>query len=427
VRLPKTVRASIVIAALILLASIAQLFAETDAMTERATTSVLPLGFNEKVVARGFRLPTAFTFLPDGRILVAEKAGVIRVVQNGQVLEEPFLDIRDEVNDYWDRGLITVKADPDFAKNGYVYIYYTYDHDPSFYEGPKTARLVRWTADGNVAAAGSEHVLLGSVAADSCADLPSEADCLPSEGPSHSAGDIRFDSDGNMFITIGDGAEFRWVVDEAVESQDLDIRRGKLLRITPDGQGLPDNPFWDGDPDSFRSMIWAYGFRNAFRFDLHPETEVPVVGDVGHLTWESVFAVPRGVNLGWSCYEGGRVQQDFSHYETCQALYEEGPDAVHPPLVIWSRQEGSSAVVGGVFYTGENYPEKYHNAFFYGDYIRSFIRFIHVDENSELLDGPVEFANRVGGPVDFEMGPDGDLYYLALHHGELRQVVYDGE
>ena len=91
--------------------------------------TTLPPGFSQEVVASGLSVPTAFTFLPDGRILVAEKEGVVRVIKNGQLLTTPFIDIRDRVNAYWDRGLIGIAADPDFAANGHVYLMYTYEND----------------------------------------------------------------------------------------------------------------------------------------------------------------------------------------------------------------------------------------------------------------------------------------------------------
>ena len=106
-----------------------------------AAVAALPTGFVQGIVASGLDLPTAFAFLPDGRILVALKGGVVRVIKNGALLPTPLIDISDRVNDYWDRGLIGIAADPNFASNGFVYLYYTYEHNAADYEGTKTARL----------------------------------------------------------------------------------------------------------------------------------------------------------------------------------------------------------------------------------------------------------------------------------------------
>lgn len=91
----------------------------------------LPPGFSQEVIARGLDTPTAFAFLPDGRILIALKHGIVRLYQDGQLVATPFLDIHERVNDYWDRGLIGLAVDPDFASNGYVYLAYTYENDAS--------------------------------------------------------------------------------------------------------------------------------------------------------------------------------------------------------------------------------------------------------------------------------------------------------
>jgi len=89
-----------------------------------AAPSILPWGFTETTEAAGFNYPTVMAFLPDGQILVAEKGGVVKVVKNGLVLPMPPLDISSKVNSYWDRGLISVLPDLDFANNGYIYLYY---------------------------------------------------------------------------------------------------------------------------------------------------------------------------------------------------------------------------------------------------------------------------------------------------------------
>ena len=89
----------------------------------------LPDGFFFETVAEGLGLPTTMSFAPDGRIFVGEKAGIVRIVQNGNVLAEPFLTLND-VNDFNDRGLIGIAVDPDFNATGHVYIAYTYENNP---------------------------------------------------------------------------------------------------------------------------------------------------------------------------------------------------------------------------------------------------------------------------------------------------------
>ncbi|HEX6399947.1 MAG TPA: PQQ-dependent sugar dehydrogenase, partial [Actinomycetota bacterium] len=244
-----------------------------------AVVADVPAGFVQGVVTSGLDLPTAFAFLPDGRVLVALKAGIVRVIEDGRLLSTPLIDISDRVNDYWDRGLIGIAADPNFASNGHVYLYYTYEDDPLDYEGTKTARLTRVTVSGNTASRSSETAILGSVVGNSCNDFADGADCIPTDGPGHSTGAIHFASDGTMFVTVGDGAHWNTVVDDALRAQDVDLLAGKVLHVTRSGQGVSSNPFWNGDPSANRSKVWALGLRNAYRFSLRPGDEMPFIGD----------------------------------------------------------------------------------------------------------------------------------------------------
>ncbi len=135
----------------------------------------LPSGFAQETVTSGLTEPTAFAFLPDGRILIAEKRGVVKVYKNGQVLGTPFIDIRDRVNDYWDHGLLGLAVDPNFATNGFVYLLFTFENkpndNPGYYEA-KTGRLARYTASGDTASKNTELVVLGTQVGDQLRRLP---------------------------------------------------------------------------------------------------------------------------------------------------------------------------------------------------------------------------------------------------------------
>jgi glucose/arabinose dehydrogenase len=94
-----------------------------------------PTGFSDDVVASGLTEPTAISFFPDGRMAIAQKSGVVRLVKNGALQLTPLIDIEDRVNDDWDRGLIGIAVDPSFASNPYVYLLYVYENDPNDYTG----------------------------------------------------------------------------------------------------------------------------------------------------------------------------------------------------------------------------------------------------------------------------------------------------
>ncbi|HEY3061387.1 MAG TPA: PQQ-dependent sugar dehydrogenase, partial [Chloroflexota bacterium] len=387
--------------------------------------ATLPSGFAEDIVAGGLTEPTAFTFLPDGRILIAEKAGLVKVVKNGTLLSTPFIDIRSRVNAYWDHGLLGIAADPNFATNGYVYLLFTYENDPAQFSSTKTGRLARYTASGDTASVGSETVILGTQVGTSCNNFAAGADCIPSDSPSHSVGNIKFAADQTMYVTTGDGAHFNYVDDNALRSQNLDLLSGKLLHITRTGQGISTNPFWNNNANANRSKVWAYGLRNSYRFNLRPSNGVPYIGDVGWNSWEEVNVATRGANLGWPCYEGDSRQGGYEPKAVCQTLYAQGPSGFKLPLYQWNHSQGSAASTGGMFYTGTSYPTQYQGAYFFGDYAQSWLNSLRVDAIDNLVAGSVTaFGTSANGPVDIEMGPDGNLYYLAINTGELTRVRY---
>jgi glucose/arabinose dehydrogenase/PKD repeat protein len=390
-----------------------------------ALAATLPPGFTEEVAASGFTSPAAFAFLPDGRVLVAEHAGIVKVVKNGAVLSTPFLDIRTRVTGNDSRGLVGMAVDPEFATNGYVYLLYAYEYDPTRPTGPQTARLVRFTASGDTASESSEVVLVGKTVGVSCNDFPAGTDCIPAD-KNHMGGSIKFATDGTIFFSTGDGADWSTVNDNALRAQDLDSLAGKLLHVDRNGAGLPANPFWNGDASANRSKVWAYGLRNPFRMTLRPGSDVPYIADVGWEKWEEVDVGVAGSNFGWPCYEGtGRTS--YEPKAICQALYGGGPSAVRAPLHAYAHSGSGASITGGTFYSGTSFPAQYRGAYFYGDYARNWIRFLRVDANDVLVAGSdTGFATGTDSPVQIEMGPDGSLYYLSIDAGRLLRIRYTG-
>ncbi|MDQ2784148.1 MAG: PQQ-dependent sugar dehydrogenase [Chloroflexota bacterium] len=398
----------------------------------RAST-VLPNGFSFQTVATGIDQPTGFAFAPDGRIFIIAKHGLVWVVKNGALLPTPLIDISATVNDYDDHGLLGIAVDPHFSTTSpYLYLLYTYENDPANPTNNKTARLSRYTVAGDVADPASQQAILGTVVGDaarpSCDNFPVGTDCLVSDNISHSIGSVRFASDGTLFVSIGDASNFNIADPESLRSQNIDILAGKLLHVTTTGQGLTSNLFYDGNVSDNRSKVWAYGLRNPFRFTLRPGTDMPYVGDVGWDTWEEINVATKSGNFGWPCYEGTYQQSAFAPMQTCKDLYSKGAGAVKFGLVTYDHLGGvlpvSTAVIGGAFYTGANYPAQYRGTYFYGD-VRPFMRTLQVDSNDALVSGPTDFSPNADLPTDIEMGPDGNLYVCAIYAGEIRKIVYD--
>ena len=390
-----------------------------------------PPGFQPQTVVSGLNLPTSFAFTPDGRIFIAEKSGVVRVFKNGALLPTPLIDISAKVNNYWDRGLIGMALDPNFAANGYIYLLYPYEATATDDAGGKTARLSRYTVVGDTASPSTEKILLGTNAGSACTQFPVGSDCIPAEWYGHGVGDIQFGSDGSMFLSNGDASNWNVVNDDSLRAQSLDSLAGKIMRINPStGQGLPDNPYWNGDPNAARSKVWAYGVRNAYRFSIRPNSGTPgtvYAGDVGWSDTEELDAVPKGANLGWPCYEGSVVQPGYQLKPVCQTLYAAvaaDPSKWAKPILTYDHNGTGAAITGGVFYTGTAYPAPYQGVYFYGDYARNQLRYAGVDASNVVTSGPTDFDPAADSPVDIKVGPDGNLYYLAIGSGQLIKYVY---
>jgi glucose/arabinose dehydrogenase len=422
------------------------------------TTSVVcadtfPAGFTNEVVASSLSLPTSLAFAPGNRLFISTRSGVVRLVVNGSLQAQPFADLSAEVGARGDRGLLGIAVHPDFPAQPYVYVLYT--HDPAGVTqdslGSRVARLVRLTADAgqnyNVALtdAASRVVLMGrnSTLANvgdpttsdnlnvwACRDSQGAyvEDCIPQDTETHAIGHVMFGSDGMLYAGNGDSSSTSYTDPRAMRAQDLDSMVGKVFRIDPvTGRGLADNPFYDGNPNSNRSKVFAYGLRNPFRFAQHPQTGIIYIGDVGWNDWEEVNT-GRAKNFGWPCYEGGdgsSVQQlaYASHPATsarCQSLYAQGSGAVQQPLIGYGHNGAGAAVILGGVYQGTSYPEAYRNALFYGDYNTEIVRAAKLDAAGNVTS--IADFGTIKALVSLTPGLDGDFYYIG--YGDGAGTVY---
>ena len=401
-------------------------FQERVVSGQEPATPTSPSRFISELIIEGVARPTDFAFAPDGRIFVTTLLGSVVIFKDGELLPTPFIEL--PVSALTERGLMSLALDPRFETNGYVYLYYTYETDPSDERGPKTNRLVRFTANGDVALPESEFVLLGTVVGEpsrpSCSDFPAGVDCLPADGTSHIGGALRFSSDGKLFVGTGDASFEADNIDEMLQlPQDLDSLAGKILRINPDGSAPPDNPFYTGDPMANRSKVWSFGLRQPFRMGLQPDTDLPFIGDVGSTLWEEINVGFPGANFGWPCYEGDAQYPDLSGSEFCQDFFANETPVAQPLYAYWRYGEAAS-VTAGVFYQGDHYPAEFRNAFFFGDWGFASVSVLKVDDDNNLIAGSTKvILSDAGRPIDFEVGPDGDIYYLTSG-GEIRHIRY---
>jgi glucose/arabinose dehydrogenase len=242
-------------------------------LTSAVNAATLPPGFSETSI-NGLSNPTAMEIAPDGRIFVCEQGGALRVIKNGVLLSTPFLTL--SVDSNGERGLLGIAFDPNFATNHFLYVYYTVTSTP------RHNRVSRFTANGDVAAVGSEAVIR-------------ELDNL-SSATNHNGGAIHFGPDGKLYVAVGENAN-------GSNSQTLSNRLGKVLRINSDGTIPGDNPFFNTAAGANRS-IWALGLRNPFTFAFQPGTGRLFINDVGEVTWEEINDGIAGSNYGWNISEG---------------------------------------------------------------------------------------------------------------------------
>jgi glucose/arabinose dehydrogenase/PKD repeat protein len=398
-----------------------------------APAATYPPGFEEETVVEGLTRPAAVDWAPDGRMFVAEKDGRLKVVAPGASTAETVLDLRSRVNSYWDRGLLGLAVDPDFASNGFVYLAYTYDLAPLTPddEFPAVSQLLRLelNAAGDVT---EQVVLLGTHTIGPCPAPSNSVDCLPSDGWSHSIGTVRADPDGTLWLGSGDAADMN--VDDGVIFRTLDERSmsGKILHVDREGRGLPGHPYCraNDDLDDVCTKVYAHGFRNPFRFSLRPDGG-PAVGDVGQNQWEEVNLLAPGRGFGWPCYEGTNPMEGYDQHPRCHDEYDlEGRPAAHlPPVHEYSHDisgNGGGAVVMGPTFAGGEYPPGYQDSLFFGDYVNGFMKRISFGPGGEPT--VHAFADGWEG-VAIEQSPGGDLVYVDFGGGDagtgsVKRIAY---
>lgn len=325
--------------------------------------ATVPSGFTDTPVTNQLSAPTAMAIAPDGRIFICEQGGALLVVKNGTLLSPPFVTLT--VDSSGERGLLGVSFDPDFLTNHYVYVYYTAT-TPTTHN-----RISRFTANGDVAAAGSETFIL---------DLPAL-----SGATNHNGGAIHFGRDGKLYAGVGENAN-------GANSQTLTNPLGKQLRINKDGTIPSDNPFFNTTTGINRS-IWALGLRNPFTFAVHPNTGRIFINDVGQNTWEEINNGVASANYGWPSAEGESTNPSFAN-----------------PVYAYNHSTGACAIAGGAFYAPEirQFPSTYLESYFYADLCAGWIKHL-----PNAMPPEASFATGINQPVDLLVGHDGSLYYLS--------------
>lgn len=402
------------------LVALAALAATLVATGPAAAAPTLPDGWRTRATASGqgpYNL-TDFFLTADGAMVTAGKTGrLTHVAPDGRVTTLAHLDVWSE----GDAGLLGLEPTADHATTGRFHLVRVTRPDPA---RPGRQTVERWRLDDPARPTVAVHEA-------------TVLDGISAELPYHTVGTVAEAPDGSLYVGVGDGGDpFRVDARRALRSRDRADPHGKLLRILPDGAGHPANPWYDaGAPRAWRSRVYAVGLRNPFRFALHPESGLPIAGDVGWQDAEEVDAVRAGGDYGWPCWEGRAPTPGYRDLPECLAAA--APGGVEPDWPVWSyhrRMEPFSggSITGGTFAAAASYPPAYRDALFFGDYSRRTLWTMGVGPRGAVTRQPEPGAaavvehvfGRGAAPVRFRTGPDGTVHWADILTGEVHQLLW---
>lgn len=376
-------------------------------LLDAAKSVKLPRGFKyEPLVVGDIPEPLDLEFCPDGRLWFTGRRGQIwaydfqtkkhELVTQLTVGWQPPPD-----NATNERGLHGIEFDPDFLRNGYIYVHYA----PPPVDGHYTNRVSRFTADHPQHATGlvpgSEMVYLE----------------IPSPRGFHQGGAIEYNpKDGKLYISAGDnnisGETKDFWNDPNNPPQRLDSLLGKILRLNLDGTIPADNPFVH--KAGARGEIYTYGHRNPYSMNFDPETGTVYVGEVGYDlkdSYEEVNKLQSGGNYGWPRLNGPHkpiFPEPANPYPIGETI---------DPFITYDHSGGGADATSGPVYrvmkSGTPFPAPYRGGMFYADFSRKWIRFAQINPSTQKVERTRSFAfGLTGGVLSMHEGPDGGLYFV---------------
>ena len=354
-------------------------------------------------IASGLKSPLLLTHADDGshRLFVVEQTGQIRIIKNGTLLATPFLDVSSKMIKispvYDERGLLGLTFHPDYVHNGRFFVYYS---APPTTSGVNHENII---AEYKVDPLNSDK-----------ADPTTEKILLSIDVPeaNHNAGQLAFGPDGMLYIGVGDGGGEGDQHGPIGNGQNINTSLGKILRIDVDHGSPyaipPDNPFVGVDGND---EIYAYGFRNPFRFSFDNVTGWLYAADVGQDKWEEIDIVENGKNYGWRIMEGDHlydpVLADTLHINLSMLT---------PPIYDYSHYVGH-CIIGGYVYRGAQSPAL-QGKYIYADFSDTFFqgrgKIFYLQETS-----PNTWINN-----EFKLQPDKTLnhYIQAIGQDEAGEL-----
>ncbi len=385
---------------LLLLGVVYLLLSITNAQTacEESAKGVPPPITLEKV-ASGFDTPLHVTHAGDnsGRFFVVNKKGTIQISQDGQILPRPFLDLSHNLASDNEQGLLSIAFHPNYTENGRFFIFYTR-------KDPFSSVISEFRVDPedpNIAL--EEEIIILEVP-------QSEASTM------HRAGQLQFGPDGYLYASLGDAGYSNL-------AQRLDNLNGKIIRIDIDSTEpykIPeDNPFVDKEA---MPEIWAYGFRNPWRFTFDRCSGRLFTGDVGSTRYEEVNLIEQGGNYGWFFLEASRCRDNRLGYK-CGSERFKAP--IHEYAHFHIDPEGGLAVVAGYVYRGQLYPSL-QGRYFFADMTGRIWTLTEREQND--ISGSYKYWHLdevwqgYGSLVSFGEDENGELYIVNLSDKTLYQL-----
>lgn len=345
--------------------------------------------FEVQTVSEGLETPWAIAFLPDGRMLVTERPGRLRMIENGKLLPEP-IGGTPAVWSHQDGGLFDVELHPDYARNGWIYLSYSEQGD---------------APSGNTAFTGTPPnspsmtvIIRGRVRDGKWVDQETLYRAAPElywNNNSHYGSRFIFDRQGHLFYSIGD----RGRQDDA---QDLSLPNGKIHRVTDAGKIPRDNPF--SNRRGALGSIWSYGNRNPQGLAWHPVTGTLWSTEHGPRGGDELNIIERGRNYGWPVISYGLLDGGLATESTAK-------EGMEQPIAQWTPSPGVCPIV---FYTGNRFPN-WKNDLFLGSMGHEELRRL-VLNGDKVLKQEVLFRG-IGRVRDIVIGPDGYLYLALANPG----------
>lgn len=348
--------------------------------------SVDGLALSPVLVIDDLEQPTDIVGAPDDdRLFVVEKAGMIRIVEDGRVADRPFLDITRWVGSVGnEQGMLSLRFHPNYADNGRIFIFFT--------DTTGTSQL----AEARVDAAGDAVDLstLRSVMS------------IPQFGQYHQSGSMMFGPDGYLWVSLGDGGGIGDPLGHGQDNTNIDA---SIIRIDVNNgvpYGIPDdNPFIGTNA---RPELWAYGLRNPWRISYDTTTGFVYIPDVGQEGSEEINVVPLGEsgrNFGWAVSEGTDCYGD----EDCDT-------SGHTfPVYMYLHDGNGCAIIGGEVYRGSLMPEV-DGHFFFADFCLGWVRSVVLDDSDVhlVVDWTTKREDRLGNVTTIGSDRNGELYVANL-------------